>query len=290
MDAGIVTLTLNPCVDRTYWLDEWGGPVTRREAQSGGKGLNVARVLSALGEDCLAVTPLGGGTGEECARLARAEGISLAAVPSEVDTRVIVTWALSGSCEQKQDYVPGAPLSDKTRQALRDASLAAMEGRRVFCLCGTAPDGASARLGGELLAEAKKRGLLTVLDSRGDALAFGMEAGPDVIKPNEVELAQLMGCKIEPESVFGAAESLAAEGRTVLVTLGDRGAVCAADGNLYCAPAEKVKAVNPVGCGDTFLAAWLHARIQGRDQMDSLRFACHTAARSASVWQAAFLP
>ena len=290
MDAGILTLTLNPCLDKTLWRETWDGPVVRTQTQSGGKGLNVARVLSALGEDCLAVTALGGDAGRECADLARKEGIRLMTVDSGEETRVIVTEALVDTYEQRQHYVSGRPLPGEVLSALENMTVEAMEGRRIFCLCGTAPDEKSAALGAALLCEAKRRGLMTVLDSRGEALRLGMEAAPDIIKPNEVEFDQLMGRHVEPDETFSAAEELAGRGLVVLLTLGDRGAVCAADGNLYCAPAEKGKAVNPVGCGDTFLAAWLHARIQGRDQMDSLRFACHTAARSASVWQAAFLP
>ena len=64
----IVTLTLNPCLDRTAWVGDFGLPPTREEWQTGGKGVNVARVLSALGAEALAVCPLGGETGERFAR------------------------------------------------------------------------------------------------------------------------------------------------------------------------------------------------------------------------------
>ena len=45
----VITLTLNPCLDRTLWVEDFGLPVKREEWQTGGKGVNVARVLAALG-------------------------------------------------------------------------------------------------------------------------------------------------------------------------------------------------------------------------------------------------
>ena len=59
----VCTLTLNPCLDRTLWVEDFGLPPTREEWQTGGKGVNVARVLAALGVEAHAVCPLGGETG-----------------------------------------------------------------------------------------------------------------------------------------------------------------------------------------------------------------------------------
>ena len=71
----VLTLTLNPCVDRTLWPDG------RVDWQSGGKGVNVARVLANLGADCLALAPVGGAGGQTFAALARQEGVRLEEAP-----------------------------------------------------------------------------------------------------------------------------------------------------------------------------------------------------------------
>jgi len=287
MQAGIITLTMNPCVDETRWYDAFGEGVIRREFQSGGKGINVARVLHNLGEDCAAVAPLGGETGRQCEELARSEGVQLVSVPVSAPTRVIVTHAICSTYEQRQDYVPGAALSDDDLTRLREAVLSSMEGRRIFCACGSAPDEKSAELVRDMLTEAKKRGMMTVLDANGPALTEGWKAEPDIVKPNEKELSQLMGREISEAEILYAVEELAQKGQTVLLTLGEKGAMCAGDGNLYCVPAVKVDTVNPVGSGDTFLAAWLHARIQGMDGMESAQFACRMAAENAAMFPAA---
>ena len=59
----VVTLTLNPCLDRTLWVGDFGMPPSREEWQTGGKGVNVARVLAALGCEAAAVSPMGGEAG-----------------------------------------------------------------------------------------------------------------------------------------------------------------------------------------------------------------------------------
>ena len=136
----IVTLTLNPCLDRTAWVGDFGLPPTREEWQTGGKGVNVARVLSALGAEALAVCPLGGETGERFCALARQEGIHVLPVPVSAPTRVIDTWAREGDFAQKVDYRPGAPLSETEMDALEEALFAALPGARALAVCGSAPD------------------------------------------------------------------------------------------------------------------------------------------------------
>src|SRR5699024_4143376 len=119
------TLTLNPCLDRTLWVGDFGMPPSREEWQTGGKGVNVARVLAALGCEAAAVCPVGGETGAQFLELAKAEGVR--ALPVEVDapTRVIDTWAREGDFAQRVDYRAGSPLSeaelDRVEAALWEA-------------------------------------------------------------------------------------------------------------------------------------------------------------------------
>ena len=103
----VITLTLNPCLDRTLWVEEFGLPPTHEEWQTGGKGVNVARVLAALGVKARAVCPLGGETGARFLELAKEEGIDVLPVDVPAPTRVIDTWAREGDFAQKVDYRAG---------------------------------------------------------------------------------------------------------------------------------------------------------------------------------------
>ena len=256
----IVTLTLNPCLDRTAWVGDFGLPPTREEWQTGGKGVNVARVLSALGAEALAVCPLGGETGERFCALARQEGIHVLPVPVSAPTRVIDTWAREGDFAQKVDYRPGAPLSETEMDALEEALFAALPGARALAVCGSAPDGAAAKRVAGILRRAKALGLATVLDSNGAALLEGVRGCPDLLKPNEQELAALAGAS-DPAAAWKLIEG--GVGR-VLMSLGAQGCclvgadaggpaallplTLGARAEIY-APAPKVQTVNAVGSG-----------------------------------------
>ena len=109
----VCTLTLNPCLDRTLWVEEFGLPAKREEWQTGGKGVNVARVLAALGVEARAICPLGGETGARFLELAKAEGIDVLPVNVPAPTRMIDTWAREGDFAQRVDYRAGEPLTEE---------------------------------------------------------------------------------------------------------------------------------------------------------------------------------
>ena len=135
----ICTLTLNPCLDRTLWVEDFGLPAKREEWQTGGKGVNVARVLAALGVKARAVCPLGGETGPRFLELAKEEGIDVLPVDVSTPTRVIDTWVREGDFAQKVDYRAGEPLTEEDMDHLEEVLFQALPGARVLAVCGSAP-------------------------------------------------------------------------------------------------------------------------------------------------------
>ena len=96
-----LTVTLNPALDKTLQVDH-NAPretlrATRRIDLAGGKGVNVARALLALGAKARALMPLGGHPGAQVADLARAEGMEVVAVPVAGVTRAAITIRVPGS-------------------------------------------------------------------------------------------------------------------------------------------------------------------------------------------------
>ena len=215
----VCTLTLNPCLDRTLWVEDFGLPPTREEWQTGGKGVNVARVLAALGVEARAVCPLGGETGARFRELAKAEGVDVLPVDVPAPTRIIDTWAREKDFAQRVDYRAGEPLTEEDMDHLEEALFQALPGARVLAVCGSAPGAAAAGRVAGILRRAKKMGVATVLDSNGAALLQGVEGCPDLLKPNERELEALTG-SADPASAWALIER--GVGR-VLVSLGERG-------------------------------------------------------------------
>ena len=285
----VVTLTLNPCVDRTLWVRGFGEAPERIEEQSGGKGVNVARVLGALGIDCAAVFPAGGETGDKLIALARAEGVQARPVPVKPETRVIDTEARLGDFAQQVHYVRGEALGEADLDALEAELFRCLPGARVLAVCGSASSEAAARRVPGIIRRAKALGVAVLLDSNGPALIEGAEALPDIVKPNQKELGQLVGRDVVPGEEADAALELVSRGiGGVLVSLGEGGcAYLRADGQYFC-PAPKVETVNPVGSGDSFVAGFLYGVLRGwPDNGRALVIACAAGAANARMFPAA---
>lgn len=284
----VLTLTLNPCVDRTLWVRDFGEAPQKIEYQSGGKGVNVARVLTNLGASCLAVAPAGGADGAEFARLAKAEGVILQTLPIANATRTVDTYVRLGDLMQK--VVVGQPpeMSDAELDALYALVLSHLPHTRVFAVCGSACCAGAAALAGALIGKAREMGAATVLDANKDALIEGFAGKPDLIKPNEKELETLVGRTIAPGEADAAAQTLLEKGAgEVLLSMGARGAALFNPAYTKYCPAPKVQTVNAVGCGDSFLAAYLYARLRGAGDEKALTIACAAGAACARVFPAA---
>lgn len=284
----IVTLTLNPCIDRTICC----GDEPRYTEQTGGKGINVARVLGNLGMDCAAIAPVGHGeNSRRFVQLAQEEGIALLPVPVAADVRRIDTWRAKDD-SQRVDYAKGTDSSADEINALRDILIQALSQARLLIVSGSAPGPNTCAFTGEAISIAKRMGVETLLDSNGAALLSGFAAGPGLIKPNQSECMQLLGRDITPGDEYAAAEELliagAARGtRGVIVSLGAGGAIWARESGTLMCPAPKVHAVNPVGSGDSFVATLCWALLSGYSDMGALSMACAAGAANAEVFPAA---
>lgn len=283
-DMEILTVTFNPCLDRTLWVEEHGDIPHKIEAQTGGKGVNVARVLGNLGVSAVAVCPVGGKTGAEFQRRAAEEGVFLRPVPVKAPTRVIDTRVRARDLDQKVDYAGGEPLSEAELDALAGTVYELLPEARALAICGSASCEAAARRVPELIERAKALGIPVLLDSNGSALERGAAARPDLLKPNQAELLALTGI----EDVGLAARELIGRGvKAVLASMGAGGCCYATEGSeLYC-PAPRVNTVNAVGSGDSFVAGFLYASVKGYALETALMIASAAGAANAKVFPAA---
>ncbi|MCA2206412.1 1-phosphofructokinase family hexose kinase [Nocardia rosealba] len=281
----IVTLTANPSVDRTVTLTE---PLRRGQvhraanviSQPGGKGVNVARVLTSGGVSALAVLP--GTEDDPVVSGLRGAGIAFRAVPTGGAPRTNLTIAeIDGTTTKINE--PGHPLRAPELDALAGALAEAAAAASWVVLSGSLPPGVPvdwyARLVGELSATGSAR--IAVDTSEAPLLALFDEPGsavPDLIKPNSEELAQLTGLDAvdleNPTAAAQAATSLIEHGvGAVLATLGAAGAVLVTAEGAWFAGAPPIVARSTVGAGDSALAGYLLADLAGLDPADRLRAA-----------------
>jgi 1-phosphofructokinase len=260
----IVTLTPNPSLDRTLQVAELRrGEVVRATSvrvDPGGKGINVALALTVTGHTARAVLPLGGSEGLQLGAAIEETGIELVPVPIAQAVRTNITLAEpDGTVTKIND--PGPTLTVDEAAALTRSTVEAINGASWVAGCGSLPPGAPGSLYAELVTQAHRAGSRVAIDASGAALAAALQAGPDLIKPNVHELAELTGRRLTHiGQVIDAAHELHHRGiATVVVSLGGDGAVLVDADGAWQATTPPVTVRSTVGAGDALVAGLLAA-------------------------------
>lgn len=260
----IVTLTPNPSLDRTLFLDTFTrGAVNRCTAtlaEPSGKGINVALALHKHGVPVLAVLPVGGPAGEQLIQLLDATGLAYRAVTITGTIRTNVSMIEADGTSSKINE-PGPTLTSEEVTDLVRTTLDSCSSADWLAMCGTLPNGFSVRHVVQAVHAARSAGVRVAMDSSGSTLQAVLSAAPQLVKPNAHELAELTGRVITTiGDVIAAAEQLRANGLdTVLVSLGRDGAVLVDGTGALHGRTAAVTVINTVGAGDAFLAGYLAA-------------------------------
>ncbi|KIF03253.1 sugar kinase, partial [Streptomyces sp. RSD-27] len=196
----ILTVTLNTALDVTHrvprLLPHTSHRATAVTERAGGKGLNVARVLAALGHEVTATGFAGGPAGTVVRDLlAGSPGVVDALVPCAGTTRRTLAVVDESSGDTTQFNEPGPQITAAEWSAFlaRYTTLAA--GARAVALCGSLPPGVPVGAYAVLVRAARAAGAPVLLDTSGEALRRGVAARPEIIKPNAAELAELTGSR-----------------------------------------------------------------------------------------------
>jgi 1-phosphofructokinase len=264
----IVTLTLNPSLDRTFEVDTLTrGSVLRATSahlDPGGKGVNVARALLANGVSSRAVIPYGGPEGEQLVRLLADEQVPVIAVPIAARTRSNVTLVEANGAVTKINE-PGAPLTIAEFHAVAEAVLGCAGTADWVVMCGSLPPDVPVDVYAGFTAQFAAAGIRVAVDTSGPALLSVLVAGPDLVKPNREELAEAVGGPLRDlGEVVDAARALRARGAgAVLASLGADGAVLVDDDGVVVANGNEVEPRSTVGAGDALLAGFLAGGARG---------------------------
>ncbi len=264
----IITVTLNPSLDRTVEVDELvRGHVLRTSGghlHPGGKGVNVTRALLANGTPSRAVLPVGGATGSQLVEMLRADGVDAVTVSVAGETRSNIAVAEPDGTVTKLNE-PGPVLSEAELTSVLDAALQASRPGGWVVLCGSLPQGADPDLYARMVGLIREKGVRAAVDTSGPALARVVAAGPDLIKPNAEELAEAVGRPLPTRGdVIEAARELQQAGaRRVLVSLGGAGALLVDEDGVQVGTSVALTPRSTVGAGDSFLAGYLSAEGSG---------------------------
>lgn len=258
----IVTVTTNPSIDRTIEVVKLAiGSVNRGKLISvdpGGKGVNVSRALAAFGADTHAVVVCGDLGGEWFAKKLDDANIIHDVITVDGITRSNVTLK-EGSGSVTKINEPGfeltAEIIDDLKRTLNHLNL---KGSWVV-LAGRLNPGADVNTYRDLAQFVRERGALVAIDGSGPEFRAAMSMKPELIKPNQFELAELVGRPLKTISdVIAAAREVIAGGvQQVLCSLGKDGAILITAAQvMHCEP-EQIAIGTPVGAGDILLAIYL---------------------------------
>jgi tagatose 6-phosphate kinase len=229
--------------------------------RAGGKGVNVARVLAALGHRSVVCGLVGGLTGDAVTAELEAARLPTALTRIAGTNRRTVAVVDSSAGDATGFWEPGPTVTEGEWHAFLDAYESVLADAAAVVLAGSLPPGLPGDAYRELCRRAAEAGVPAILDADGEALRAGLAGRPAVIKPNRDELARVAG----GGDWLAAAGSLTQAGAgSVVVSGGAEGMLAVTpEGVWRAAPPERV-AGNPTGAGDAAVAALTAGLVAGR--------------------------
>lgn len=285
----IITVTMNPAIDKTVEIDRLvaGGlnRIRKVEYDAGGKGINVSKTIHELGGKSIAVGFLGGNAGKTIEAVLKEKEISCDFVYVDGETRTNTkVFEESGAVTELNE--PGPVISgEKMEELLKKLSGYAKEDT-LFVLSGSIPKGVDKGIYGKIIELAHEKGAKVLLDADGELFCKALPAVPDIIKPNRVELEEYAGLdyRASKEELKKLAGDFLNQGiKTAAVSMGKSGAMFLWDGYTAECPALSVKAHSTVGAGDAMVAALAFAWENNLDQKETVRLCMATSAGAVTT-------
>lgn len=275
----IATVTLNPAIDQTVSIPNFqAGQVNRvKDAQSdpGGKGVNVASFLADFGMDVSVSGFLGEENTHLFERLFAEKGIKDRFVRIPGSTRIGIKIIDEVNQQTTDVNFPGLTPRLQDIEALFGRVDELAKACEWFVLSGSIPAGVPADIYQRLVVGIKTKGNLVALDTSGEGLQQALSVKPDLVKPNVYELEEVMERSLNsPELIEQAAGELNRQGiETVVVSMGEKGAVFVQSGETVLAKPPQVVVKSTVGAGDAMIAGMVAGLMQGKSLADCARLA-----------------
>lgn len=282
----ILTVTMNPAIDKTVDIDmlQPGGlnRIQKVEYDAGGKGINVSKTIRELGGKSIATGFLGGNAGKTIASVLNEKEIQNDFIWVEGETRTNTkVFEKNGAVTELNE--PGPVILESQMEQLMEKLEGYADSQTLVILAGSIPNGVDKKIYAKIIQRMHALGAKVLLDADGELFRYSLEAGPDIIKPNRVELEEYAGCdyRASDEELLKMAKDLQKKGvDTVAVSMGKSGAMMVRKGYEVRCPALCVKAHSTVGAGDAMVAALAYSWDQKLDNEQTVRL-CMAASAGA---------
>jgi 1-phosphofructokinase family hexose kinase len=287
----IITVTLNAAIDKSLAVPNFRPGRRHRTVEqrtaAGGKGVNIARTLKALGQPVIATGFAGGATGTHIVEQLTEDAILNDFVRIREDSRTNTSVLDPTSGEQTEINERGPSVSDSEVELFADKLLYLARGAAIVVFAGSLPPGVDTDIYATLIRDLARMEITTVVDADGEPLRQAVRAEPDVVSPNAREAEELIGHEFagEDERSLAIREIAAFGPREVIMTLPDG---CLAQVLVDGRPRLKRARIEPRepiarrGSGDAFLAGYVASRYEGRASDQCLRFGVACGAESTA--------
>lgn len=260
----IVTVTMNPAIDKTLDIDrfEHGGlnRIKHVELDAGGKGINVSKTIHELGGESIVTGFIAGNTGKIIQNVMDEWQMKSDFVEVEGETRTNTkVYEQNGLLTELNE--PGPEIQKEDLQKLLSKLDGYAKEGTLFVLAGSVPKGIDNDIYQQIIEMVHKKGAKVLLDADGELFRTALSAKPDIIKPNRVELEQYEGMDYvaSEAEVTRIAEKLTETIDQVVVSMGKSGAIFLTNGTKVKCPGLNVKAHSTVGAGDAMVAGLSYA-------------------------------
>ena len=288
----ILTVTLNVALDRTVAVPRFRLGNRHRVVESsrapGGKGVNVARALKALGEPVIATGLSGGPTGSRIQELLSSEEVLHDFVQVAGDSRTNYSVVDPTTGQQTEINQRGPEVSEAEIERFIERLIYLARGCSHCVLAGSLPPGVGTDIYARLTSELSSVGVPVVLDSDGEPMRAGLKAQPAIVAPNITEAEEAVGFEFgDPDDLaeglrglveLGAGEAFVTSGHGCMAIAGP--AIAGGGRRRYEASIEPLEPVAAAGSGDAFLAGLVSAKRAGLGIEESLAFAVACGAES----------
>ncbi|MBI3944808.1 MAG: 1-phosphofructokinase [Armatimonadetes bacterium] len=284
----IATVTLNPAVDRTLWIEGLKAGDTNRVRRSdtdpGGKGINMSLVLREFGEETIALGFIGGHAGRFIETYLQSRGVATAFSPVAGETRINVAVQDGGAGPPTTFHEAGPAVTVEDLRQFVERLRQALPGCKLVAFGGSLPPGVPNDVYGKLVTFVQQNGVRAFLDADGVPLMHGLEAKPFLVKPNRAEAERLLGRPLRSveDAAAGASEVVQRGATIAVISLGAKGAVACSGAETWHAGAPIAASKSTVGSGDSMLAGLAVAFLKGAGLGDALRLGTAAGAATAA--------
>lgn len=255
--------------------------VTRVLETASGKGVNVARVVTLLGEKARILTTAGGARGELFKLALKADSVPATIIPISGETRLCQTLigARGDLHPLITEIVEESPaLSPREVEAVLSAYAKALRHSSMIVLSGTVPAGCGDGFYAELTRQANRRNIPVLVDTQRIQLMQAVRERPSLVKINQSELAEATGTSSVPSGI----RKLMGQGASRVIISHGAKASAAYDGrNSWQVKPPTINVVNPIGSGDSMMAGIATRLLRGGNLVSALRLGVACGAANA---------